>query len=320
MKRIKLFVLFASSLVGGIGCSEKGDLLDENVEALLETRSVPVVVTQCWDAYVDVGGVSVYKGTTCQTYIVGGSSGGGITGGYEAGGFPSYGTAKDEGTGGHGLVFYVGDKWKFTFPSMSKLYHPQSTLNVAEKSKLEHVIELFDIMPSDYKKLLQKLLNKNIQIIFKMNPQSPYSAFFKTGSNTIEFSSISGISWGYFIEEFVHAVQYEYYGDPMISALKNFEFEAKVFIDIENIISIKYDENPTSVWYGPMQSDSNSEFCERYKDWIDSIGDRGYLTGNDFETYRELCELWSGAPGAYYPGLEPELIREFFRKPRPPKN
>lgn len=55
----------------GISCTEENDLLEENVNALLETRSVPVIVTECRDAYVDVGNVVVYKGTTCQSYYVG---------------------------------------------------------------------------------------------------------------------------------------------------------------------------------------------------------------------------------------------------------
>ncbi len=321
MRKIKLFALFVSFLVGGMGCSEESDLLDENVEALLETRSVPVMVTYCWDAFVEVGEVSVYKGTTCRTYMAGGGGapGGGITGGYEAGGFPSYGTAKDEGVGGNGPVFYVGDKWKFFFPELSTIYHPLSTLNVAEKSQFEHVMEVFDIMPSDYKKLRQKLVDKKIQIIFKVNPNSPYPALFKTVNNTIEFQDKSYISWVYFIEEFVHAVQYECYGDAMISALKNFEFEAKAFIDIVNVISDRFDENSDAVRYIPIQSDPNPVFCEKYESWIKSLRDKGYLTSSDYNTYYELCDLWSGAPGVCNPGLEPKLLREFFGKPRPPK-
>lgn len=320
MKKIICNIIILICCFWGISCTEENDLLEENVNALLETRSVPVIVTECRDAYVDVGNVVVYKGTTCQSYYVGGG-GPPPGGGYSPGGFPEYGTAKDEGSrGGSGFhQYYVGDKWIFEFPDISCIYHQLSTLDVVQKARLEKVMETFAYMPSDYTKLLNKLVNKNIKIKFSVDENSPYPAFFKTGTNEIVFNNTSTILWEYFIEELVHAVQYDIYGDTMISAIKNFEFEAQAFIDIVNVVSDRYDENSDVVRFIPTQHDPNSVFNKDYREWIESLRNRGYLSSNDYFIYFDLCDLWSGAPGVCNPGLEPQLLHEFFRKPRPPK-
>ena len=123
------------------------------------TRSYPVIITYCYDAYVDIMGVSVYKGTTCKSYSP--NMGGGGPGWYIAGGFPEYGTQTDYGSGGGGNGFYIGDNWQFGFPNLTKIYRYDSSLNVFQKSKLEHVIEMFyeDTTIPDYKKLYKKLLD-----------------------------------------------------------------------------------------------------------------------------------------------------------------
>lgn len=181
-------------------------------------------------------------------------------------------------------------------------------------------METFAYMPFDYTKLLNKLVNKNIKIKFSVDENSPYPAFFKTGTNEIVFNSTSAILWQNFIEELVHAVQYDIYGNAMISAIKNFEFEAKAFIDLVNSFSVYHDTNTAMIEYRPNQSDPNTTFHSKYRMWIESFYDKNSFSSSDYNTYFELCELWSGAPGVCNPGLQPQLIQEFFRKPRPPIN
>ncbi len=228
MKNVSLIGVFLFLLVN-MGCTENNDLLDENVQALLETRSVATVVTICQDAFVQVGPYTEYKGTTCQTYYVGG--GAAPPEGYVAGGFPAYGTAEDKGHGGGGRSYYVGDFWHFVFPKMKAIYHPESTLNVEEKSRLEHFFEDFENLPSDFRKIVDKLTLYKVQIKFKVDPKSPYPAYFNAATNTIVFQSTNDILWDKAIEELVHAVQYHcYYGNDMINTIKTMSLKDKCLL------------------------------------------------------------------------------------------
>lgn len=309
-------------LIGNIGCSsEEEDYLSlakqENIEALsASTRSV--VITVCSDAFVDVGGYSEYKGTTCKTYSVGG---GGIPSGrYSPGGFPQHGKFEDQGTGGRGNSYYIGDLWKFKFPKMQEIYDAESTLNVKQKSHLEHVFKLFDEFPSDYKKMLNKLLAQNIRIKFSIDPTISNSAEYNGLYNTIRFKSESHISWTYLIEEIVHAVQKIcYYKSTMNNKYKNYEFEAQVFIDLVNGISGASGGIGMLVEYRPRQNNTNPVFYDEYTKWIDGIIKKGTMTGSDYNTFNSLCDMWAPpSGGSAIPNFVPKLIEEFFRKPHPP--
>lgn len=318
VKNVSLIFLF---LLVNIGCTENNDLLDENVQALLETRSIVPVVTICQDAFVQVGPYTEYKGTTCQTYYVGGD-GATPPGGYVAGGFPTYGIAEDKGHGGNGFSYYVGDFWHFVFPKMMKIYHPESTLNVEEKSKLEHFFEDFEVLPSDFKKIVNKLTQNNVQIKFKVDSTSQYPAYFNAATNTIVFQSKEDILWDKAIEELVHAVQYHcYYGNKMVNTIKNYEFEGQVFIDIVNSIEDLYKEGIACVEHRPAYHSSDSMFREDYEKWIKEIGIAGWVPPYQYNKYYELCERWNGAPGTAQKGLRPQLIYDLYTKtPPPPKN
>lgn len=202
-----------------------------NVAALLTTRSVAVTV--CSDAYVEVGGYSEYKGTTCRTYIGGGGGGGLGPGEYYPGGFPQYGTATDRGSGGGGKSFYVGDNWYFTFKNISPIYGYGSTLNLVEKSNLEAVFSIMKTMPQDFDKLVDLLVRRNLRIDFKTNSDLKTAAQYDGKTRTILFHDADEINWDHFREELIHAVQHLcYYGDSMTDKYRNYEFEAKVFIDL----------------------------------------------------------------------------------------
>lgn len=243
--------------------------------------------------------------------------------GYVAGGFPEYGTAEDKGKGGGGRSYYVGDFWHFVFPKMKAIYHPESTLNVEEKSRLEHFFESFEIMPSDFRKIVDKLTQNKIQIKFKVDSNSPYPAYFNAATNTIVFQSKERILWDNAIEELVHAVQYHcYYGNDMVNTIKNYEFEGQVFIDIVNSIEFHYKQGRANVEHRPAYHSSDPEFQSEYKKWIEEIGIAGWVTTSQYNKYYELCECWDGAPGTAQNGLRPRLIYDLYTKtpPPPPKS
>lgn len=319
MKKKSHFFILILYLIGNTGCSSDDDELlyltkAQNIEAL-STRSVAVTV--CQDAYVDVGGYSEYKGTTCTTTYIGG---GGGSAGYSPGGFPQYGVFEDQGTGGNGYAYYVGDKWQFYFPKVQSIYGLGSTLNVVQKSQLEHVLELFDIFPSDFKAMYKKLLNKNIRFKFSIDFSILSEAQYNGRDNSIKFQSENNISWTYLIEELVHAVQRNcYYGNTMDDKYKNYEFEAKVFIDLVNGICGKAEGIDMLIEARPAQTDGSEPFGSLYNKWIREIIDRGFISGSDYNTYNSLCDLWNPPKGENMPNFTPQLIEEFFRKPHPPK-
>lgn len=169
LRRIKWMYLYFCMGLGGIvflnGCTEDyfpGQFsVDENLKALLSTRSVAVTV--CSDAYVEAGGYSEYKGTTCRTFVGGGEGLG--SGQYYPGGFPQNGSATDTGSGaGGGRTFYVGDNWHFEFKNMSRLYGYGSTLDLVGKSHLEAVFSIQKTMPQDFDKLVDRLVRRHLRI------------------------------------------------------------------------------------------------------------------------------------------------------------
>lgn len=322
-KKTNLFILILY-LICSIGCTSDDDELlyltkAQNIEAL-STRTMAITV--CVDAYVEVGGYSEYKGTTCETYY-GGAGGGGSTpsGGYDPGGFPQHGIFEDHGSGGSSGVqsYYVGDKWKFYFPKVQKIYDTQSTLNVTQKSDLEYVLELFYIFPSDFLKMYNKLLAKNIRFKFSVDPSIEANAQYNGQDNSIKFKYEGNISWTYLIEEIVHAVQKNcYYENTMNDKYKNYEFEAKVFIDLVNGIGGESESIDVMVEYRPRLTDMSEPFYSEYYKWINKIIDQGVMAGSDYDTFNSFCNSWNPPKGEYAPDFVPELIQEFFRKPRPP--
>ena len=104
MQHVKRMTYFCLLLILIVSCRQNEDILGQGDEVV--TRSYPVIITYCCDAYVDVLGVSVYQGTTCKSYSP--NMGGGGFGWYLAGGFPEYGTQTDYGSGGGGNSFILG--------------------------------------------------------------------------------------------------------------------------------------------------------------------------------------------------------------------
>ena len=318
MQHVKRMTYLCLLLILCVSCSQNEDNLGQGDEAV--TRSYPVIITYCYDAYVDIMGVSVYKGTTCKSYSP--NMGGGGPGWYIAGGFPEYGTQTDYGSGGGGNGFYIGDNWQFGFPNLTKIYRYDSSLNVFQKSKLEHVIEMFyeDTTIPDYKKLYKKLLDNDVRIKFLADSTSVSPAYYNTADVSITFRYDTDVNWNSLLEELVHAVQHNcYYHSTMNAAYKNYEFEAKVFIDVVNAIALYYDGYFTTISYIPTQTDSSSIFENQYVNWLTNVGNRGYISSSDFAEYEVLCSQWQGYNGTYNSSIQPNLLRAFFGRIRPPQ-
>ena len=248
--------------------------------------------------------------------------GGGGPGWYIAGGFPEYGTQTDYGSGGGGNGFYIGDNWQFGFPNLTKIYRYDSSLNVFQKSKLEHVIEMFyeDTTIPDYKKLYKKLLDNDVRIKFLADSTSVSPAYYNTADVSITFRYDTDVNWNSLLEELVHAVQHNcYYHSTMNAAYKNYEFEAKVFIDVAQAIALLYDGYDIIPYYKTPMSDGTNSFEQSFFYWLFSIGQKGYISPVDFAEYEYLCSQWQGYGGTYNASIQPKLLKAFFGKVRPPQ-
>lgn len=290
----------------------------------LTTRSV-VTVTVCTDAFVDisVGGASgsFYKGTRCKTCQINMSELGADE--YIAGGFPQYGTATNRGGGGSTTKeYYVGDDWHFEFDNLNSIYGAGSNLNVAQKDKLQHALNAYNIMPDRFAEIYQELKDEHIAIKFKLDSNIGYPALYNKTDRSIYFEAEASINWENLQEEVVHAVQHlVYYGNAMNPQYKNYEFEAKVFHDLTNQLAEDYEnEDFYANAYRVLATDNRPEFAEAYQKWIKSISTRGSMPSSEYAKFNELCEMWQGYPGETIHNFTPKVLEAYFRKPRPPKN
>lgn len=239
---------------------------------------------------------------------------------YHPGGFPQNGSATDRGSGGNGeRNYYVGDNWYFQFKNISPLYGYGSTLNVVEKSHLEAVFSIMKTQPQDFDKLVDMLVRRSLKINFKIDPTISYDALYDGETCSILFRHSDAINWENFREELVHAVQHLcYYGDNMNKKYKNFEFEAKVFIDLSYGIAVYYDNLFYLFNYIPPMTDLRPEFSDAYEGWIMNIFKKGWIPGSEYVGFNSLCEMWQGYAGIYLPTFDPKLIKASFGRVRPP--
>lgn len=313
-----------------VGCSEEIYLTDngqvfEEMNVLRSTKSI-APVTICTDAYIIVGGGSLgnnyqkfYKGTTCRTCMADVNDLADEE--YIAGGFPEYGTATDEGSGGSSSKsYYVGDHWQFVFPTINKLYGYGSSLNIYQKGLLEGAMEKFKEQPTPFSDLYDWLVSNNIKIIFNIDPNIQAYAQYKVTANgcCISFKNESSINCYSLSEELVHAVQHQrFYKSSMDTKYKDYEFEAKVFRDIAYYIAYYYDNLLVSTESAVVFHDSRDTFVQKYTNWIILWAEKGYFPSSSFSDYQSLCKMWQGDSGTYL-GNTPKLIEAFYRKPHPP--
>lgn len=309
-----------------IACNHEEILEDIDLASRAYWESRYMAITICKDAFVTVGGdengnggYTSYKGTTCKTVY---ASGGVSAGWYEAGGFPQHGTATDTGSGGGNgnASYYIGDNWEFRFPKLEEIYGPNSTLNVKEKSELEHVLQAISTYPMEYSKIYEKLKAKNIRISFKIDPNINSDAQYNMSDSTISFKHFSYIDLIRLSEELLHAAQHRlYYKNVMSAQYKDYEFEVKCFNDISHWIGIVYDGLPyiASTYYATF-SDTNPIFFGNYKKFIDSISVLGYFPRSMVPMFNELADEWNGYSGSHLTSFTPKMLLDMFGKPRQP--
>jgi hypothetical protein len=312
------YLLFFLFCIFVTGCS-KDPFIDEipkKEDESISTRSIATIL--CVDAYVN----DVFKGTHCWA-VYGGGAGpslpvGAIPGAqYHPDGYPTT-------QGGSGGNFSQGTQWIFNFKILQGLIGYTSSLNLLEKEKLTHVMQLFigNNIASVYKTFYNYMLKIGLQLDFRMNSDLNTPASYSVTEKRIEFSSINSINFDSLIEELVHAVQdKDFYGNEMFSTRKNCEFEAKVFIDIVSQIGA-YEGKGPAYYKVPMTHTGNDGFADRYISWINEIvyEQFGQFKGNDEFLFRQFCEEWNGYNGTYSSSYVPQLIKAFLNKPIPPQN
>lgn len=196
-KQIKLRitkVLFILLCMLVISCSEDipMTLIDENVEALIATRSIERVM--CVDAYVN----DVFKGTHCWV----------VTGGVPSlpiGAIPSQsyrpnGYPASQGGGS----FNQGVQWVFNFRQLQAFIGNCSGLNLLEKDMLNHVMELFisNDIASVYKDFYKYMKSIGLKVDYGVGAMLSEDgrAEYRPSEKRIEFADINAINFEVLIE------------------------------------------------------------------------------------------------------------------------
>ena len=307
------------------------ELVKENeivCEDCVSLRNLPLVVIQCVDAYTSVGGSpELYKGTHCWIIGVGVPSiGGGSTTSpsYHPDGYP---TSQGGGSGFNSPQ----TSWFFGYNPLqtSPIFSPFSTLNLLEKQMLADIFVLLcqSCTQEDYISVYNYLMQKNIKILFKMDASISAQAAYNQATKEILFKYINAITLTNLAEELIHAVQdYGFYGNTMLNAKRNVEFEAKVFRDLAE--RFHNADAPISCdlsaynWAG-LEGQSNN-FESQYIPFINSILQNRVFSMSDVIAFQNLCNQYvcldsNGKPVTYQSNFTPQVLRHFFGKIRPPK-
>ena len=311
------YFLFGLFLFHLSGCTEDDLLKNEatDVKNNPMTRTM-AYITICTDAYVEVGGYSVYKGTTCETHVAGSWADIPLSGKqYYPDGFPG----KYQVSGGGGGFGQTGVRG-FNFVKLGEIYGSGSSLNLMEKADLEKVLEELANQPKEYRLILELFVQNKIKIDFRIDPNIKFPALYDKNTKSIKFRDRSEIRWYNFSEELLHAAQHLiFYGDAMDMGYKNYEFEAKVFYDLAYGLASTGLDEPSFPYvnYLPTCTDDNPYFVSEYETWMKNLLDLRLFPGSEQGRFNELCEEWQGYSGSSLPNFNPALILHFFRKPRP---
>lgn len=330
----KQFIIFTSICFGvGLflsGCATLNDVYLEELEEYpkivsiseeedsISLRSYAIV---CVDAFVQVGNVIAYKGTTCWGV---GTPGGpnrpsGVPSESESG--PTYTpNGYPNSQGGAGFNTNQQNVWRFPFRGLqnSKLYGFSSTLNLLEKEQLINVLALFDSSntPEDFKTIFNYLIARGIRIDFKMDNTISHPAIYDRRYKDITFQNYSAINFDNLIEELIHAVQDQgFYGSTMSNMKVNCEFEAKVIRDLANCFRSADYQDWLCTNIGSMGENRNFE--NEYSLFIDKIITNRRFT--DVSKFNDLCSKWHGYSGSYVSNFNPQVLQHFFGKIKPPK-
>ena len=329
------------------GCSEETLMINEYTQISAETedalieskeiesykdieqvslRSYALYFIECTDAYISVAGVEFYKGTYCKVV---GSAIGGPPSGYMSG--PTYQPNGYPTSQGGGAAFSSPQtSWHFPFSPFQAtlLYHPSSTLNLLEKQML---MNLFDLLcqsctQEDYKSIFSYLAQRNTRIMFKMDPNQNANATYNAVTKTVTFKSSNNITLTNLMEEFIHAVQdVGFYGsNTMDAAKRNVEFEAKVFRDLAEGFHVS-DAAPGCNFSGYVLAGGigqSTNFETQYLAFINNILQNRVFSMSDVIAFQNLCSQYIcldqyGNPVSYLNNFVPQVLRNFFGKPRP---
>lgn len=205
-------------------------------------------------------------------------------------------------TGGTGTGTGTGESQKDT-PLLDKIYHPNSSLNDAQKKKLEQAIKEFTEKYPEFKEMYDNLVDKNKKLICKMDTKLlealGANAGYDAKTESLLFRGDEFIREVYLQEELIHASQHlEFYGTEMNISRKNVEFEAKIVQDMLMWKHIGYGAEIGSVGH-------DNEFMSDYSRLLENYTIQGF---------HELCIRWKGYSGSYNPNFVPKVIQSYLKK------
>lgn len=300
-----LFVMFLFK-----GCTSDdymGGDFDENVRALVEPRTA-VAISKCVDSYIYWNSEQIYQETHCWTEVVNLGEADNAYSGMEY----DPGISNPNG-GGYGTQ---DNPTVFTFSNLNSVYAFGSSLNLKEKVAVESSLNGFRTASPVYPQMYDLLVKNKVKIKFGIDEETceenEAQAFYSPDSCGIYFKGLAYIDVYTLLEEMIHAVQHQcYYGDNMLQAHKDCEFEAKVLQDLVNLLTypdLGYVDNI------PGMSDANPAFVSAYKEWIGEIYRIGFFPFPEVVNFRDMSSLWNGYSGVNIPTFIPELIKHFLVK------
>lgn len=183
-------------------------------------------------------------------------------------------------------------------------------MNQAQVDKLEAALRE-NLNRTVGAKIYEMLVDKHTALDFKIDSKAPNNAYFDKGSNSIVFKSEETINAFNLREELIHAVQYNaVYGDKMSNSYTNFEFEAKILVDIDinlNDFAITY--------IGTMGMSDNDDYCSSYENFIEGLISNSIKNDQVLgETFNELGETWTSEGGSYDGVFDPEISPDLLIK------
>lgn len=152
--------------------------------------------------------------------------------------------------------------------------------------------------------MLYNSLKDDFKIGAKMKPTSVYDAIYSKKNKCVYFKSDTDIDANKLLEELVHAVQHSKYGDEMTSAIRNYEFEAKVIQDI----NCATNKGGFCGYIGEVGMMDNTEWCKDYEKLIEA----NVWNEKSLNSYYELGNEWNQYQGAFDDKVAPIVINWYF--------
>lgn len=264
-------------------------------------------VITCVDAFVN----DVFKGTHCWTSSVEWVA--------EDNPAPKENTIPGKNAGSY--TGKIPANAKFTeYRYLSTIYGENSTLSHGEKLLLESAMSEFSDRSSSLRLISDWFKQENIKINFNIKAnlvtlpngvRDTVVAAFNKVDKTINFKNEEQITFRIVAEELIHAFQYyRFYHDNMDVNDKDYEFEAKVYMDLAAVCDEDSFSEPLAM---PFQGYDNPSLLLMYWNWIELIEEQKGLFSSDLNQYYELGRQWKHPDyRGTFKSLEAKMLKQIF--------